>query len=66
MSKGLTLSQKAGLILAYKSKGAARLTYATGEALERRGYGSYRPGMGYFTINAAGRKFVETGEQLEG
>lgn len=65
MSRGLTGPQKAVLVRCGHNGGKAdRVPPVRGDALVRKGYGTYVYGLRTFTANEAGLRYARTGEQL--
>ena len=66
MSLRLTTPQKSVLVRAYRNSGTAvNVTPVRGEALERRGYGTYHAKERMFINNYAGNAYGREGRQLE-
>lgn len=66
MPAGLTTPQKSVLMRAYHNGGtASNVPVVRGEALQRRGYGTYKYGLRMFIANEAGLRYARTGKQLE-
>lgn len=63
--RGLTSPQKAVLVKCGHNSGKAdKVPPVRGEALARKGYGTYSYGLRRFIANEAGMRYAATGEQL--